>query len=206
MRPMSDYLRDCISRYPQLSSCEKDMERAHGAIAASFRNGGKLLTCGNGGSASDAGHIMGELMKSFRAKRRVDENVRKVLGDVADGLQGALPTISLPDFISINTAYANDNDPYYCFAQLVYGLGNVGDSLLCISTSGNAKNINIAASVAKAKGISVIGLTGVNGGDLAPRCDICIKAPETVTHKIQELHLPIYHTLCLMLEQTFFGE
>jgi D-sedoheptulose 7-phosphate isomerase len=204
---MGDYLRDCMDKYPQLEQCRADMARAHDAIAASFRRGGKLLTCGNGGSASDAGHIMGELMKSFRSKRWIDENFRKsVGGDIADNLQGALPTISLPDFVAINTAYANDCNSCYCFAQLVYGLANGGDSLLCISTSGNAKNIILAATVAMAKGMSVIGLTGMTGGDLAEHCSICIKAPETLTHRIQELHLPIYHTLCLMLERTFFGE
>jgi D-sedoheptulose 7-phosphate isomerase len=176
------------------------------AIAGTFRNGGKLLICGNGGSASDSGHMAGELLKSFCIRREIDGGIRGAVGDeIADNLQGALPAISLPDMVAINTAYANDCDPRYCFAQLVYGLGNAGDALVCISTSGNAKNVTIAARVAKAKGMRIIGLTGLTGGALATHCDICIKAPESVTFRVQELHLPIYHTLCLMLEQNFFG-
>jgi D-sedoheptulose 7-phosphate isomerase len=150
--------------------------------------------------------MAGELLKSFAMQRKIDESVRKIVGDaIADNLQGALPAISLPDMVAINTAYANDCNPQYCFAQLVYGLGNAGDSLLCISTSGNAKNVISAAIVAKAKGMRVIGLSGATGGNLAEHCHPCIKAPEVKTFKIQELHLPIYHTICLMLEETFFA-
>jgi D-sedoheptulose 7-phosphate isomerase len=175
-------------------------------MASSFRNEHKLLICGNGGSASDSGHIAGELLKNFCTKRKIDDGVRKIIGDdIADNLQGALPAISLPDMVAINTAYANDCNPHYCFAQLTYGLGKSEDTLLCISTSGNAKNVILAAIVAKTKGMNVIGLTGKTGGDLVQHCDVCIRAPESETFKVQELHLPIYHTLCLMLEQIFFG-
>ncbi|MDR1891281.1 MAG: SIS domain-containing protein [Puniceicoccales bacterium] len=206
MPDMYDYLSDCLKRYPQLAACEDDIKCACDLIANSFRNECKLLICGNGGSASDSGHMAGELLKSFRVQRKVDEKIKKVIGDnVADNLQGALPAISLPDMVAINTAYANDCNPQYCFAQLTYGLGKNKDTLLCISTSGNAKNVILAAIVAKAKNMNVIGLTGETGGNLAQHCDICIKAPESETFKIQELHLPIYHTLCLMLEQIFFG-
>jgi D-sedoheptulose 7-phosphate isomerase len=175
-------------------------------IANSFRNECKLLICGNGDSASDSGHIAGELLKSFCTKRKVDEAIRKTLGnDIADNLQGVLPDISLPDMVEINSAYANDFNPQYCFAQLTYGLGKSKDTLLCISTSGNAKNVILAAIVSKAKNMDVIGLTGAMGGDLAQHCDVCTKVPESETFKVQELHLPIYHTFCLMLEQIFFG-
>ncbi|MDR0741957.1 MAG: SIS domain-containing protein [Puniceicoccales bacterium] len=206
MPGMYNYLSDCLKRYPSLVVCENDIKHACDLIANSFRSECKLLICGNGGSASDSGHIAGELLKNFCAKRKVDEAVRKVIGnDVADNLQGALPAISLPDMVAINSAYANDCNPQYCFAQLTYGLGKSKDTLLCISTSGNAENVILAAIVAKAKNMNVIGLTGATGGDLAQHCDICIKAPESETFKVQELHLPIYHTLCLMLEQIFFG-
>jgi D-sedoheptulose 7-phosphate isomerase len=203
---MHDYLSDCLIRFRALSNCAADIGKAHDSIAGAFRSGGKLLICGNGGSASDSGHIAGELLKSFRVRRRIDDTLRTAVGDeIADNLQGALPAIALPDMVAINSAYANDCDPKYCFAQLTHGLGVRGDVLLCISTSGNAKNVILAAIVARAKGMGVIGLTGATGGNLAAHCDICIKAPESETFKIQELHLPIYHPICLMLEQTFFG-
>ena len=203
----ADLLKLCVERYPQLSVCKDDIQKSHDIIEKSFRNGGKLLVCGNGGSASDSGHIVGELLKSFCIKRQIDPNIRKIVGDdIANNLQGAMPAISLPDLVSINTAYANDCNPQYVFAQLVYGLGNSGDVLIGISTSGNSANVNLAAIVAKAKGMHVIGLTGRSGGKLLKNCDVCVRAPEDETYKIQELHLPIYHTLCLMLEKTFFGE
>jgi D-sedoheptulose 7-phosphate isomerase len=203
---MYDYLADCLERYPKLAVCEGAIRLAHDTITKSFKNRGKLLICGNGGSASDSGHIAGELLKSFRVKRKIDDGVMRAVGaEIAGNLQGALPAISLPDMVAINTAYANDCNPQYCFAQLVYGLGRGGDALLCISTSGNAKNVILAADVARAMGIATIGLTGISGGELVEHCDLCIGAPESETFKIQELHLPIYHTLCLMLEQTFFA-
>jgi D-sedoheptulose 7-phosphate isomerase len=203
---MNNCLSVCLERYPSLVICENDIRCACDLITNSFRNGSKLLICGNGGSASDSGHIAGELLKNFCTKRKVDEAIRRTVGnDIADNLQGALPAISLPDMVAINSAYANDCNPQYCFAQLTYGLGKSKDTLLCISTSGDAKNVVLAAIVAKSKNMNVIGLTGATGGMLAQHCDVCIKAPESETFKVQELHLPIYHTLCLMLEQNFFG-
>lgn len=204
---MVDHLSECLQRYPQLIACKNDIQRAHDIIAASYRLNGKLLICGNGGSASDSGHIAGELLKSFCKKREINAEVKSIIGDeIASNVQGALPAISLPDMVSINTAYANDCNPQYCYAQLVYGLGNAGDVLLAISTSGNAKNVNLAAIVAHAKKMPVIGLSGKSGGKLLSNCDVCIRVPEIETFKIQELHLPVYHTLCLMLEETFFGQ
>lgn len=185
----------------------KDIQKYHDIIEKSFEKGGKLLVCGNGDSASDSGHIVGELLKSFYIKRPIDPNIRKIVGDdIANNLQGANPAISLPDLVSITTAYENDCHPQYVFAQLMYRLGNYGDVFIGISTSGNSSNVNFAAIVAKAKGMQVIGLTGRSDGKLLNNCDVCIRAPEDETYKVQELHLPIYHTLCLMLEKTFFGE
>jgi D-sedoheptulose 7-phosphate isomerase len=203
---MHDYLSSCLERYPSLVICENDIKYACDLVANSFKREWKLLIYGNGGSASDSSHMAGELLKNFFIKRKVDEVIRKIVGiEIADNLQGVLQPISLPDMVAINSAYANDCNPQYCFAQLTYGLGKSEDTLLCISTSGNAKNIILAALVAKAKSMNVIGLTGATGGMLAQHCDVCIKVPESETFKIQELHLPIYHTLCLMLEQIFFG-
>jgi D-sedoheptulose 7-phosphate isomerase len=203
--PMDDYLADCMERYPSLGTCREAIGEAYDALAETFAGGGKLLVCGNGGSAADASHIVGELMKSFRRKREIDGDIGKAVGEeIAANLQGALPAISLPDMVAIGTAYANDCDPRYVFAQLTYGLGRAGDTLLCISTSGNATNVIIAAIVARARGMRTIGLTGATGGKLGPHCDTCIRVPELETFKIQELHLPVYHTLCAMLERRFF--
>ncbi|MDE6432194.1 MAG: SIS domain-containing protein [Opitutales bacterium] len=196
---------DFFKRYPQLTVCQQDILSAYELMRNTFANGNKLLLCGNGGSASDCSHISGELLKSFKKKRPVPTEFRNIVGnDVADNLQGALPAISLPEMVGINTAYCNDCDPQYNFAQLVYGLGRPNDALLAISTSGNSKNVNLAATVAKAKKITVIGLTGQSGGMLCAKCDVCIKVPECETFKVQELHLPVYHALCLMLENELF--
>lgn len=196
---------ELFDRYPQLSVCKNDILSACSILEKTFKNGGKLLLCGNGGSAADCTHIAGELLKTFKKPRQITGKFRKIVGDeIADNLQGALPAISLPDMIGINTAYCNDCDPQYNFAQLVYGLGKLGDALLAISTSGNSQNVNLAATVAKAKDMTIIGLTGQTGGKLREKCDICIKVPENETFKIQELHLPVYHALCLMLEDQLF--
>lgn len=202
---MRDIFDKLIGRYPVLKVCADDILAAYHAIEHTFKSGKYLLLCGNGGSASDCGHIAGELLKSFKKTRTVSPKFRSLVGDaIADNLQGSLPAISLPDMVGINTAFCNDCDPKYNFAQLVYGLGREGDTLLAISTSGNSKNINLAATVAKAKGLTVIGLTGETGGTLYEKCDTCIRVPEHETFKIQELHLPIYHALCQMLEDTLF--
>lgn len=207
-------LNDLLVRYPQLSVCKEDIIRAFDLLSDSYRSNGKLLVCGNGGSAADAEHIVGELMKGFKNPRRLDgqyqarlKDVDDVLGDrLADQLQGALPTIALDGHSALTTAYMNDCDPLLCFAQQVNGYGKEGDVLLGISTSGNSKNVIYAAVTAKAKGMKVIGLTGKKDSRLSELADVCIQVPETETYKIQELHLPVYHCLCLMLENKFFGK
>ncbi len=202
---MEYFFYEFLKRYPQLNTCSDNILEACNNIEKAFKGGNKLLLCGNGGSAADCSHIGGELLKSFKNKRNIPTGFRNIVGEeIANNLQGALPAISLPEMIGINTAYCNDCNPEYNFAQLVYGLGKSGDVLLAISTSGNSKNINLAAIVAKAKKMTVIGLTGQTGGTLYEKCDICIRVPENETFKIQEYHLPIYHTLCLMLEERLF--
>jgi D-sedoheptulose 7-phosphate isomerase len=203
---MRNSFAECFERYPVLQRCKNDILKSCDLLENSFKTGKKLLLCRNGGSAADCGHIAGELLKNFKSKRLVSDNFRHTMGDeIADNLQGALPAISLPDMIAINPAYANDCDPKYNFAQLVYGLGFPGDVLLAISTSGNAKNVNLAATVSRAKGMPVVGLTGESGGTLAGKCDVCIRVPESETFRVQELHLPVYHSVCVMLEQRFFS-
>ena len=180
----------------------------------SFSCGRKLLIAGNGGSAADAEHIVGELMKGFENPRRLSkEEIEKIksvnssLGEVLGTyLQGGLPAIALDGHFALSTAYLNDCEPSLCFAQQVNGYGREGDVLLCISTSGNSKNILYAATVAKAKEMKVIGLTGAKDSELSEMADVTIRSPQTRTYMIQEHHLPIYHCLCLMLEERFFGE
>jgi D-sedoheptulose 7-phosphate isomerase len=204
---MHHRLQSLITRYPPLKSCAKDIAAADAVLEKTFRGGGKLLLCGNGGSAADADHIAGELLKGFGHARSLPVADRKGLGHELSGkLQGALPAIPLPQLTALMTAFANDCDPCYVYAQLTWGLGRAGDALLCITTSGNSANVLHAADAAKARGMKIIGLTGATGGKLLAKCDICIRAPETETFKIQEFHLPIYHCLCLMLEETFFGK
>ena len=202
-----------IERYPSLELAKNDIVAAYLLMEESYENGGKLLVAGNGGSAADAEHIVGELMKGFKlprkpkadfAKRLVEEN--QELGSVlAENLQGALPAIALDGHPALSTAYMNDCEPLLCFAQQVNGYGKSGDVFLGISTSGNSKNVLYAATTAHAKGMKVIGLTGAKDSRLKDMSDVCIKAPETENYMIQELHLPIYHCLCLMLEDKFFA-
>jgi D-sedoheptulose 7-phosphate isomerase len=210
---MEDQLNILIMRYPQLEACREDIKKAYLLLEEAYQKGRKLLVCGNGGSASDSEHIVGELMKEFKLKRRVFSDhaaaLKKVdpeLGQVlADNLQGALPAISLTGHSSLQTAFINDANADLIFAQQVNGYGKTGDVFLGISTSGNSKNVIYAAVNAKAKGLKVIGLTGVKDNKLMKYADVCIRVPETETYKIQELHLPVYHCLCLMLEEKFFG-
>lgn len=210
---MEEQLQILIERYPKLSVCKEDIKKAYELLETAYQNGKKLLVCGNGGSASDSEHIVGELMKEFKLKRKVYgrqavalKEIDPELGQVlADNLQGALPAISLTGHSSLQTAFMNDVMPELVFAQQVNGYGNVGDVFLGISTSGNSKNVLYAAVNAKAKGLKVIGLTGSKENKLMKYADVCIRVPETETYKIQELHLPVYHCLCLMLEQKFFG-
>lgn len=202
MRPR---LAELLSRHPALAPCSHDISRAIDALVGCYRSGGKVLLCGNGGSASDCDHIAGEMLKGFCQKRPLSGPARERLGEeLAGQLQGSLPTLSLPSFSGLFTAWANDCDPEYVYAQLVHGLGKPGDILIAISTSGNAKNVRHAVEVARRSGVIVIGLTGEVGGALAPLADIAIRVPETETFKIQELHLPVYHTICLAVEAEMF--
>ena len=202
-----------IERYPMLASCREDIIGAYELLESAYSNGRKLLVCGNGGSASDSEHIVGELMKEFRLKRKVYSEHAAALKEIdpelgqtlADNLQGALPAISLTGHSSLQTAFMNDVVPELVFAQQVNGYGKPGDVFLGISTSGGSKNVLYAAVNAKAKGLKVIGLTGARESCLMRYADVCIRVPETETYKIQELHLPVYHCLCLMLEDKFFG-
>lgn len=199
------HLNRLLERYPALEPCAADILRAYEAVAEIWAGGGKLLLCGNGGSAADAEHIMGELMKGFGHKRSLaQEHVDRVGTEAAAHLQGALPAISLVSFTSLNTAWLNDCEPDWIYAQLVYGLGRPGDALLGISTSGNAKNVRHAMQLARRLGLRTLGLTGESGGWLAQDAEIAIRVPCTRTPDIQELHLPVYHTLCLMWEERFF--
>lgn len=202
-----------VERYPSLESAKNDIVAAYLLLEESYENGGKLLVAGNGGSAADAEHIVGELMKGFKLPRKTETDFaeklvaeNQELGSVlAENLQGALPAIALDGHPALSTAYMNDCEPLLCFAQQVNGYGKSGDVFLGISTSGNSKNVLFAATTAHAKGMKVIGLTGAKDSKLKDMSDVCIKAPQTETYMIQELHLPIYHCLCLMLEDQFFG-
>ena len=202
-----------VERYPSLEAAKNDIAAAYLLLEESYENGGKLLVAGNGGSAADAEHIVGELMKGFKLPRKpeadfaeklVEEN-RELGSILAENLQGALPAIALDGHPALSTAYMNDCEPLLCFAQQVNGYGKSGDVFLGISTSGNSKNVLYAATTAHAKGMKVIGLTGAKDSKLKDMSDVCIKAPQTETYMIQELHLPIYHCLCLMLEDKFFA-
>lgn len=207
------HINTLIERYPCFDVCRHDIIAAYDLLEEAYSDGRKLLVAGNGGSASDAGHIVGELMKEFRLKRKIFsaqiDRLMKIdaeMGTVlADHLQGALPAISLVGEPPLTTAFMNDAVPVLVFAQQVNGLGRAGDVFLGISTSGNSKNVLYAAVAAKSKGLKVIGLTGQKENELEKYADVCIHVPETETYKIQELHLPVYHCLCLMLEEKFFG-
>lgn len=201
-------------RYPALKSVENDIAGAYQILEDSYKNGGKLLVAGNGGSAADAEHIIGELMKGFKLARKLQSDFAEKLirenaelgAVLAENLQGTLPAIALASHPALLTACINDCEPFLCFAQQVNGFGKVGDVFLGISTSGNSKNILYAATTAHAKGMKVIGLTGAKNSKLEQMSDVCIKVPQTETYMVQELHLPVYHSLCLMLEDEFFGE
>ena len=208
------YIRMLQERYPILSASCEDIVRSYFILEKCYLHGRKLLIAGNGGSAADAEHIVGELMKGFKCPRRCSEAFSEKLKAVdpergavlAENLQGALPAIALDGHFSLTTAYMNDCDPLLCFAQQVNGYGHAGDVFLGISASGNSKNVLYAATVAKAKGMKVIGLTGANESHLSAVADVCIRVPETETYMVQEYHIPVYHTLCLMLEDRFFGD
>lgn len=206
-------IEELFVRYPQLKECRPDIENAARTLVDCYQSGGKLLLCGNGGSYADCLHIAGELMKGFRKKRSIPaEKCAEMLrrspdlpGWYLQKLQMALPAIALGEEIALTTAFCNDVDPELCFAQQVVGYGAAGDVLLCISTSGNAKNVIAAANVAKGLGLTVLGLTGASGGALSAICDVCIRVPEHETYCVQELHLPVYHALCTCIEIEIFS-
>ncbi len=202
-----------IERYPALEICRESLNAAVEKICESFRSGNKLVTCGNGGSAADALHIVGELMKGFILPRPVSSDfiarAEKLFPNDADyfkaNLQGALPTMSLVGETALTTAFANDQAADLSFAQQLFGIGKRGDILLAISTSGNSANVIYAAEVAKIIGVETVALTGKSGGKLKNIADITICAPSDETYKIQEFHLPIYHAICIAAENEFFG-
>lgn len=209
----ADELDGLLARYPALASCRDQIAEALEVLSASFAGGGKLLLCGNGGSAADCEHIAGELLKGFERARPLPADAQRALAAqgpegeaLARTLQGALPAISLVGHISLSSAFANDVAPEMVFAQMVSALGRPGDALLAISTSGKARNVVHAARTARALGLRVIGLSGQGGGTLAEMCDACIIAPGQGTAAVQELHVPIYHFLCRALEARFFGD
>ena len=210
---INSHIDTLIDRYPKLIVCRAALQEAYEVFRDAYSEGRKLLVCGNGGSASDSEHIVGELMKEFKLKREVFRDQAEAMKQIdpelgavlANHLQGALPAISLTGHSSLTTAFMNDSLPELVFAQQVNGYGKKGDVFLGISTSGNSRNVLYAAVAAKAKGLKVIGLTGGKQCKLATCADICIQVPETETYKIQELHLPVYHCLCMMLEEHFFG-
>lgn len=209
-----DFISQCIKRYQNLTICEESMKDACDLIISSYEVGGKLLIAGNGGSAADSDHITGELLKGFIKKRIPEQSFLDRLMDIdqatglylADKLQGSLPAIALTNNSALMTASLNDVDGNVMFAQQVNGLGLPNDVFLGISTSGNSKDIIYAMVTAKAKGLKTIVLTGRDGGKLRAIADVSIIVPETETYKIQELHLPVYHALCLQIEDYFFAE
>ena len=210
---LQKHIDTLLSRYPKLKECEADIIAAYDVMEECYENDGKLLIAGNGGSAADSEHIAGELMKRFKIPRPVQDSFAEKLksidperGDnLAKNLERGLMAIPLVAHEALTTAYINDVDGLGVFAQQLYGFGRPGDVFLGISTSGNSKNVMSATVVARALGIRVIGLTGATGGELAKVADVAIRVPETETYMIQELHLPVYHCLCLMLEDKFFG-
>ena len=213
-KDVQELREELFQRYPKLESCRGSIEEAFETLLALYKNGGKLLLAGNGGSAADSDHISGELTKSFFFSRAISselyDNLVRMFGDegkeLSEHLEGGLPAIPLTVFNASNSAFANDVDPKASFAQLVNALGRKEDVFLGITTSGNSGNIIKALMVAKAKGMRTIALTGRTGGKCKGLADICICAPEDETFKIQELHLPIYHALCLMIEASLFDE
>lgn len=206
-------LGDLYIRYPVLGACAGDIEAALDALSACFRQGGKLLACGNGGSLADADHLVAELMKDFlsprplppEARRRLEEEGGRDGAFLAEAIQGALPAISLGAHGALLSAFANDRAAEAAFAQQVFGYGRPGDVLVCFSTSGNSRNVVLAATAARARKLAVVGLTGRDGGRLADLCTVAVRVPAVETYRVQELQLPVYHALAAALEAEFFG-
>ena len=207
-----EYLEELTSRYPVLEAVKGQVLAAYEILRDCYAGGGKVLIAGNGGSCADSEHIVGELMKGFVKRRPVSGEFAAALKEadanrgeeLASCLQGGLPAIALTGHAGLSTAFLNDVNGKMIYAQQLYGYGKKGDVFIGISTSGNAENVMYAVAVAKASGIRTIGLTGKNGGKMAETCDCAIVVPADETFKIQELHLPIYHALCLMLEEHFY--
>lgn len=195
-------MKELLERFPQLSCCKNDINKALELMLNTYSNGGKILVCGNGGSAADSEHIVGELMKGFISHRQVsDERVPK---EMRESLQGALPAISLPSQCAVLSAFINDVDPEMMYAQLVYGYAQGNDLLIGLSTSGNSKNVVNAMKLAKALTMKTLAMTGEKESMLSEIADVTIRVPETETYKIQELHLPVYHYLCAEVERKTF--
>jgi len=207
-----DEFEELMKRYPVLLPIKEDIYKAYELLKRTYEASGKVLICGNGGSASDSEHIVGELMKGFLKKRPLPKEEIGRFRDMGDDfaelplhLQKALPAISLVSQNALITAFSNDVEPDMIFAQQVYGYSKgKPDALIAMSTTGNSKNVVNAAKVAKVIGVPTIGITGETSGLLAKFCDVCIKIPERETYKVQELTLPVYHTICIMLENAFF--
>lgn len=207
-------LNELIKRYPSLDKIKSNIKDASDAMISCYEKEGKVLLCGNGGSAADCDHIAGELMKGFLKKRSLSEDtVQKMKKEVPflddellSKLQGGLPALSLPSMTAFTSAFSNDAEPKLVYAQAVLSLAKKEDILIALSTSGNSENICAAAEIAKAIGCTVISLTGTTGGQLKNYSDICISVPEKETFKIQELHLPVYHCICALVEEHFYKE
>ena len=203
-----------MKRYPVLEACKEEIIGGYELMEECYKNGGKLLIAGNGGSAADSEHIAGELVKRFKIPRSIPEDLKKKLIEIdsvrgenlSKNLERPLMAIPLVAHEALTTAYINDVDGLGVFAQQLYGFGRAGDVFLGITTSGNSQNVMSATVVARALGIKVLGLTGENGGELSQVANVCVKVPETETYMVQELHLPVYHCWCLMLEDKFFGK
>ena len=207
-----------LQNHPALTVCQDTIETARDLLIDTYREGGKLLLCGNGGSAADCDHIAGELLKGFLSHRLLSEEDCLALAEslpdgeadpdlylLAGQLQGGLPAISLPAQTAALTAVCNDTDPALIFAQLTWALGQSGDTLICLSTSGNSRNVVLAAKAAKTKGLRVLALTGENDSKLSELSDVTVQVPSTDTYRVQEYHLPVYHYLCAAVEEAFFG-
>lgn len=209
---MEDMLKELMERYPELGSTKSEIINARNMVINTLEKGGKVLLCGNGGSAADCDHISGELLKGFLNKRPLTQDDLNRFSTIEGGydlackLQYGLPAIPLPAFNSLISAYSNDVDASAVYAQLVMALGTPGDLLVCITTSGNSVNIINAAMTAKNRGLSTIGMTGSHGGKLLSLVDCCIRVPEEETYKVQELHLPVYHYICAAVEAHFFPQ
>lgn len=201
-----DAIEELISDFQSLQRIENEIRQSAETLRDCFKNEGKLLLCGNGGSCADCEHIAGELVKQFSKERPLSPKLTEKLGpELSSELHGGLPALSLPSMIGFHTAFNNDNNPEFAFAQQVIAFGKPNDILLGISTSGNSKNILQATRVARALGLTTISLTGSDGGTLAPISDISIKAPAQNVAKVQELHLPIYHAICKFVEDQIFA-